>query len=188
LDEVMIGRERELAAADDFVEGLTEGATALVFEGDPGIGKTTLWTASIARAEQRGCRVLSCRPVEAEARLSYAALADLLSPLTEEEFGDLPVPQRRAIDAALLRIDTRGARVDQRAVSAAVASLLIACADMRPVVVAVDDVQWLHTSSARVLAYAVRRLGFAPVGVLVSVRSDDATTDPLAARRSSRPV
>ena len=79
------------------------------------------------------------RSPEAEARLSYAALADLLSSLEEDAFRGLPDPQRRAIDAALLRADTRGERVNQRAVSAAVASLLLACAGRCPVVVAVDD-------------------------------------------------
>jgi DNA-binding CsgD family transcriptional regulator len=176
----MIGRERELTAADGFLDSLTDGAAALVLEGEPGIGKTRLWAATIARAEQRDCRVLSCRPAEAEARLSYAALADLLSPVEEPAFRGLPRPQRRAIEAALLRADTRGERVDQRAVSAAVASLLVACARERPLVLAIDDVQWLDSPSARVLAYAVRRFDYAPVGVLVSVRSDGGGPDPLA--------
>src|SRR5438876_7903299 len=179
----MTGRERELAAADDFLDGLAEGAAALVLEGEAGIGKTTLWAATIARAEQRGFRVLSCRPAEAEAKLSYAALADLLSPL-EKAFRILPGPQRRAIDAALLRDDPRGERVDQRAVSAAVASLLIAYTGERPVVVAVDDLNWLDSSSARVLACAVRRLDSAPVGLLASVRSDGGAADPLALDRA----
>jgi DNA-binding CsgD family transcriptional regulator len=180
----MIGRERELAAADDFLDGLAEGAAALVLEGEPGIGKTTLWAATVARAQERGCRLLGCRPAEAEAKLAYAALADLLAPLDGEELRGLPDPQRRAIDAALLRADTRGERVDQRAVSAAVASLVVACARERPVVVAIDDVQWLDSSSARVLAYAVRRLDSAPVGVLVAVRSDGGALDPLALDRA----
>jgi ATP/maltotriose-dependent transcriptional regulator MalT len=180
----MIGRERELAVADDFLDGLADGAAAVVLEGEPGIGKTTLWVATIARAEQRGCRVLSCRAAEAEAKLSYAALADLLSPVDEEAFGGLPGPQRRAIDAALLRADTRGGRVDQRAVSAAVASLLIACARERPLVVAIDDVHWLDSSSARVLAYAVRRLDSAAAGVLVSLRSEGGASEPLELDRA----
>ena len=181
----MIGRERELAAADDFLEGLAEDAAALVLEGEPGIGKTTLWAATIARAEQRGFRVLSCRPTEAEANLSYAALADLLSPLEENAFRFLPGPQRRAIDAALLRTDPLGERVDQLAVSAAVASLLTARAGERPgVLVAIDDLNWLDSSSARVLAYAVRRFDSSPVGLLVSVRNDGRRADPLALDRA----
>jgi DNA-binding CsgD family transcriptional regulator len=180
----MIGRERELAVADDFLDGIAEGASALVLEGDAGIGKTTVWAATIARAEPRGLRVLSCRPTEAEAKLSYAALGDLLSPLGEEAFRVLPDPQRRAIDAALLRADPRGERIDQRAVSAAVASLLISCSGERPVVIAVDDLNWLDSSSARVLAYAVRRFDSAPIGLLVSMRKDGGAADPLALDRS----
>src|SRR6266581_8917440 len=117
----MIGRERELVAVDEFLDGLAEGTAALVIEGEPGIGKTTLWMTTIERAEGRGCRVLSCRPVEAEARLSYAALADLLRSVEQEAFVGLPGPQRRAIDVALLRADAPESVVDQRAVSAAVA-------------------------------------------------------------------
>jgi len=179
----MIGRERELAVADDFLDRLVEGASALVLEGEAGIGKTTLWAATIARADERSSQVLCCRPTEAEAKLSYAALSDLLSPLQEEAFRILPGPQRRAIDAALLRTDPRGERVDQRAVSAAVASILIACSGERPVVVAIDDLNWLDSSSARVLSYAVRRFGSAPIGLLVSARGGDGS-DPLVLDRA----
>lgn len=155
-----------------------------MLEGEPGIGKTTMWWATIARAESRGFRVLSCRPGEAEAKLSYAAVADLLSPLEEDEFSALPDPQRRAIDAALLRADTPGSRVDQRAVSAAVSSLLIACAERSPTIVAIDDAQWLDSSSARVLTYAARRLDSVPAGVLVSVRTDAEVSNPLELARA----
>jgi DNA-binding CsgD family transcriptional regulator len=180
----MVGRERELAAVDEFLVGLVADTRALILAGEAGIGKTTVWSAAIERAEERGYRVLACRPAEAEARLSYAAVCDLLAPLDEADFQCLPQPQRRSVDAALLRADLGGARVDQRAVSAGVASLLRVLASKLPVVVAVDDAQWLDPSSARVLGYAVRRLRSSPVGILVSVRDDGNGIDPLELERA----
>ena len=181
----LVGRDRELAAVDEFLGGVASGPAALIFAGDAGIGKTTVWSSAVERAEARGYVVLACRPAQAEARLSYAALGDLLGPLTETEFEGLPDPQRRAIDAALLRADAGDGRVDQRAVSAAVASLLRSIGERHPVVLAIDDVQWLDASSARVLAYAIRRLDrTTPVGVVVSVRVDSDDGDPLALGRA----
>jgi predicted ATPase len=98
--------------------------------------------------------VLACRAAESEARLSYAALGDLL----DFELPDLPTPQRRARDAALLRAEVEGAPPDQRAVSLASLGVLRALAASAPLIVAIDDVQWLDTPSARVLAFVVRRL------------------------------
>jgi AAA ATPase-like protein len=131
-----------------------------------GIGKTTLWHAGVSIARTRGLRVLSCRAAASEARLSYAALGDLF----DFELPDLPAPQRRAMDAALLRAEVEGAPPDQRAVSVASLGVLRALATSGPVIVAIDDVQWLDAPSARVLAFVVRRLEDAPIRVLVARR------------------
>jgi predicted ATPase len=79
--------------------------------------------------------------------------------------GRLPWPQRHALGAALLR-DSVGEGIDLRAVGAAVVSVLTEMSRSGPVLVAVDDAQWLDRPSARVLAFAARRLGRAPVGFL----------------------
>ena len=75
---VVVGRERELADLDEFLDTVLAGTATLVIEGEPGIGKTTIWQAGIAGARERSWRVLESRPVESEAKLSYAALGDLL--------------------------------------------------------------------------------------------------------------
>ena len=41
MPDTVVGRERELEAAAELLESLKGGAGALVFEGEPGIGKTT---------------------------------------------------------------------------------------------------------------------------------------------------
>jgi hypothetical protein len=143
----ILGRDAELAEVQDFLETVPGGASALILEGTAGIGKTTLWHAGVSFARARGYRVLSCRAAEPEARLSYAALGDLL----DFELPDLPAPQARALQVALLRAEVEGAPPDQRAVSVATLGVLRALATADPVMIAIDDVQWLDAPSARVL-------------------------------------
>jgi hypothetical protein len=162
----ILGRERELAEVRSFIGSVPDGPSALLLGGAAGIGKTTLWHAGVSSARARGHRVLSCRAAESEARLSYAALGDLF----DFELPDLPAPQQRALDAALLRAELEGAPPDQRAVSVASLGVLRALAASGPVLVAIDDVQWLDVPSTRVLAFAVRRLEDAPIGILVALR------------------
>jgi hypothetical protein len=100
-DEIL-GRDVELAAIASWFDRLVAGPVALVLEGEAGIGKTTLWEAGVAAARRRGVPVLACRPVEAEATLSFAALGDLLDRVLDEVLGALPGPQGRALEVALL--------------------------------------------------------------------------------------
>ncbi len=170
MSDRVVGREEELRVASEFVEEIERGAAALAFEGEPGIGKTTLWRAAAVLAEERGCRVMVSRPAAPERRLSFAALADLVGAVEAEVFARLPSPQRLALDVALLRAESERGIVDPRAVSAAVLSLVTALALDARVVLAIDDVQWLDPPSARALQFVVRRLDRRRVGVLVSAR------------------
>jgi DNA-binding CsgD family transcriptional regulator len=177
-DEIL-GRDAELAAIASYLDRLEAGPVALVLQGEAGIGKTTLWEAGVATAHRRGYPVLACRPVEAEATLSFAALGDLLDRVLDEVLGALPGPQRRALEVALLRVDAGEDPADRRAVSVATLGVLRLLAGSGPLVVAVDDVQWLDGPSARVLEFAVRRLTHEPVGLLVSVRTTGGQAVPL---------
>lgn len=177
--QIIIGRESELAALWRFLDSIHAGPAALLLSGDPGIGKTTVWKEGVAGALQKSYRILACRPVEAETRLSYAALGDLLEPALEEALPTLPEPQRQALEVALLRAASSKVRPDQRAVSLAVLGCLRSLASSSPVVVAIDDVQWIDPPSARVLQFVVRRLNQEPVGFLTAVRGAGAEDDPL---------
>jgi DNA-binding CsgD family transcriptional regulator len=153
---------------------------ALVIEGEPGIGKTAVWQVVFAQAAIRGLEVLSCRPVQAEAKLAFASLSDLLAPIMDEGAAALPLPQRNALEVAMLRAPPLGAPPDRRAVGTAVYSLLRRRAVDAPVVVAIDDVQWLDRASASALSFALRRLEGSPVRVLLAVRVEPGTPgDPL---------
>jgi predicted ATPase len=71
--------------------------------------------------------------------------------------------------AALLIEEPEGGPQDQRAIGVALHRVLLRLAEEAPVVVAVDDLQWLDRASRSVLEFAMRRLE-APVGLLASAR------------------
>ena len=105
----VLGRTDEIAAIDDFLDGLADGVSTsfwvLLIMGVLGIGKTTLWDHALGRGRARGMRVLVARPVEAETPLGFAALSDLFADLPNAVIDELPPPQRRALRVALLRED-----------------------------------------------------------------------------------
>jgi tetratricopeptide (TPR) repeat protein len=177
---LLFGRDRELGRVELCLEEMASGPTWLALVGEAGMGKTTVWRAGIRSALARGYRVLIGGPVEAEAALSYAGLADLLAGVEEDVFAALPDPQRRAIDVALLRAEPEGRAPEPRAVFMAFTTVLRLLAERTPVVVAVDDLQWLDGPSARALNYAVRRASDLPVGILAAVRvqEDPASNEP----------
>jgi DNA-binding CsgD family transcriptional regulator len=168
----IVGREEELELLRGFLADTAAGPLALVLEGEPGIGKTTLWWAAVVGARARSYRVLACRPAGAEAQLSFSALGDLLAGTLEETLHELPAPQRRAIEVALLLEETSGSPPDQRAIALAFLGILRLLARSGPVLIAVDDAQWLDAPSASVLEFALRRLGAEPIVLLATFRQD----------------
>jgi DNA-binding CsgD family transcriptional regulator len=177
----IIGRDTELAAVDEFLAGVPTGPGVLLLEGVAGAGKTTLWNAAAAGARQRGFRVLSCRAAATEAKLSFGGLDDLLEGVVGEVSDSLPEPQRQALDAVLLRGPSTSA--DARTVCRAVLETVRLLAGSGPVVLAVDDVQWLDRPTAQVVEYMVRRLSGEPVGVVLAWRSAPADALPLGLAR-----
>jgi DNA-binding CsgD family transcriptional regulator len=174
----LVGREVELARVDAFLHDTGSGAPrALLIEGEAGAGKTALWSAGLTSARARGYRTLVAQPAEIETALSFAGLADVLEPVLEETLPHLPEPQRRALEIALL-LRSESETPDRRALATAVLNALRALAAASPVIVAIDDVQWLDTSSGSVLAFAARRLGVVPVTFMLSRRVDDDVVAP----------
>ncbi len=153
---MLVGRSQELAALDELVADLlANGGRALLLHGDAGIGKTTLLEALVERCGDQVV-VLRARGVETEAELAFSALADLLTPLAGG-LSELPAPQSAALAAALaLGPPAPG---DRMAVCVATLGLLRAAAAARPLMVVVDDVQWLDDASLECVLYAARRAG-----------------------------
>jgi DNA-binding CsgD family transcriptional regulator len=165
-------RPTESRTIAGFLAAAISEPSALLIEGEPGIGKTTLWLEALELAREKGFQVLSARAAAAESVLAYTALADLLDGVPAAAWADLPDPQRFAVDQVLMRADNDTA-TDQRAVAAAFLSVVEYLADDGPLLLAIDDLQWIDPSSMHVVAFAARRLT-GPIGILGSVRTDGA--------------
>jgi DNA-binding CsgD family transcriptional regulator len=175
-----VGRQIERAALGSFLDDLPAGPSALLLEGEPGMGKTTLWTEGLELARARRQLVLSCRPSGSDAELAFVGLADLFGELPPASVEGLPAPQRDALEIALGRRPRGDRRLDARAASMAALGVLQSVARDDVVLVAVDDVHQLDASSARVLTFAIRRLSSEPVGLLLA-RSAVEEAPPLGA-------
>jgi DNA-binding CsgD family transcriptional regulator len=171
----ILGREAEVQAVGRFLRG--PAPAALVLEGPAGIVKTTVWRAGLEDARGLGHRVLVTRPSEVETAPAMAGLMDLLGEVFDEHGDVLPAPQRSALAVALLRETRDHAEVQPGAVSAAALALLRQAAEASPVVVAIDDLQWLDRATAATLTFALRRLGEASVLLLATARSEDGAQD-----------
>jgi DNA-binding CsgD family transcriptional regulator len=172
-----VGRQTELASINAIIGRAEDGPLAVVLEGEAGIGKSTLWQAGVEVARARGYRVLSSRPAEAERRLTHAGLGDLFENVLDRVLPRLPAPRRHALEVALLvEEDARG--FDPRTLGVAVRSALEVLATEAPVVVAIDDVQWLDPSSASALAFALRRMDEHAILVLVTRRLGERSETP----------
>ena len=156
-DGGIVGRDEELQAIFSFLEQRAAPA-ALLIEGEAGIGKTTLWLAAVEGARELSYVVLSASPAEKEATFAYSAVGDLLEYVLDEALAELPGPQRRALEVALLRREPEGPPPEQHTLGVALLGVLRTLSEARPVLLCVDDIQWLDPSSAAVLEFAARRL------------------------------
>ena len=166
----IVGREDELAAVRELLDAADQGLSALVLEGEAGIGKTTLWLAGVEAARERGLRVLTARPAEAERGLAHAVLGDLFEGVLDEVLPALSPPRRRALEGALLLDEPPEEAVDPRTIGVAVRTALQVLAEETAVVLALDDVQWLDPSSTSALVFALRRLEGDRVRLLLARR------------------
>ena len=165
-----IGRDVELDAIQELLAGLDEGPRGLFLLGPPGIGKTKVWAEGVELARSRGLRVLTTRPAGADARVAFAALRDLVGDAAEELLPELPAPQRHALAVALLLEEPGPKAPEPDALSASFVGALRLLGRPQPLLVAVDDAQWLDASSRALLTFALRRLDDDRVGVLATVR------------------
>lgn len=172
-------RPAEWARVRDFTAAFSDTPTALAITGEAGAGKSTLWHAGIGEATAAGYQVLRSEPTACESDLSFAGLSDLLAESPALLTSDIPSPQREALETAMLLRPAGAEPPTERAVGLGTLAVLRACAADGPTLIAIDDVHWLDEASLNALVFAVRRLGAAPISLLVSVRTET-PGDPLA--------
>ncbi|QCX81779.1 Putative HTH-type transcriptional regulator [Streptomyces sp. YIM 121038] len=164
------GRDFEKATFARVLRGAREGSGAtLTLWGDPGIGKTALLEHAAATAT--GFTTLSCRGTRVEEPLAFAALHALLRPVADR-IDALPAAQAAALGAALGR---GGARPDRFLIAVATLTLLSELAAEQPLLITVDDAQWLDGPTTACLAYVARRLDREPVALLVATGQEAPT-------------
>ena len=86
----LVGREYELGAIVGLLSAPDRLPGDAVLPGEAGMGKTTLWLDGVDAAADRGYRILSSRPSEAETRFSFAGLTDLLGDAAGDVLPQLP--------------------------------------------------------------------------------------------------
>jgi DNA-binding NarL/FixJ family response regulator len=173
-------RPAEWRRVCEFAAGVRASPAGLALQGEAGAGKSTLWRAGVDAAAEAGHRLLRSEPSESESDLSFAGLSDLLTGVLPSVATEIPAPQREALEVALLLRPAGAEPPTARAIGLAVLAALRSCLSEGPVLIAVDDVQWLDEASQDALAFAVRRVPDGPLSLLVAARTE-AAADPLTA-------
>jgi DNA-binding CsgD family transcriptional regulator len=169
---MLVGRELQRGLIDELIERARTGAAStVVLSGDPGIGKTALLEYAVERAGDM--TVVRALGLETEAELEFSALHELCRPLLDL-LDEIPDRQAEALRGALGLAPVEIA--DRFMIGAATLSLLGAAAERQPLLVVVDDAQWLDRSSADALIFATRRLEADRVCALFACRAGEERT------------
>lgn len=174
---MLIGREHELRALDERIDAASQGGSALVLRGDAGIGKSLLLDEARTHATGRGFRVLTTAGVQSESHLPFAALQRLLHPVLDA-VERLPESQSTAVRVAFGLSD--GSAPAPFLLALAVLHVLGEVAAHAPLLLLIDDAQWLDDPTAHALAFIARRIESDPVVMLVAIR-DGVEGHPLEA-------
>jgi len=192
----LIGRDGEITEISAILLATCGAPSALIITGADGIGKTAVWRHVVDSAPP-SWKVISCQPARAESPLAFSALDDLLSDVAGQVLPLLPGPCIHALEAALLREPAPSALHDGRAddhevlpeprlVARGVLDALRILSADGPVLIAIDDANWLDRASSAVLEYCFRRLQNEPVAILLTVRDTTAAV-PLRLDRALPP-
>ncbi|PZG24133.1 LuxR family transcriptional regulator [Micromonospora craterilacus] len=168
----LFGRHAEVEQLSDFVTGVRNRGDAWLIRGEPGVGKSSLIAAAADLAVAAQMRLLRASGSEFEADVSYSCLNQLLLPV-HADLERLPPGPREALAVALgFRA---GPPPDALLVCNAALLLVKAVAADVPVVLLVDDIQWIDRASAVVLSFIARRLDGCRAGLLASARTGTAS-------------
>ena len=178
----LLEREHELAAIDAALTRAQAGAgTALLIEGEAGIGKSTLARRAAELAGAMDIRVLRARGGELERDLPYGVVVELFGQVARDGSARALFAGPARIAAPLFSLhagasdapdDPDRDGVDPIAHVHGLFWLVLNLVENAPLVIVVDDAQWADEPSLRFLHHLVRRIAELPVVVIVAMRSD----------------
>ncbi len=171
----LIGRNAELDVLRRLITNINDEGASVLVRGQPGVGKSSILRAASEIAREREALVLATSGIESEAMLPFVGLHQLLRPLMSAS-GSLPAPQRRALSTAFGQ--RRGTPPELFLTALAALTLIVDAAGSQPIVLLVDDVQWLDGPTNDVLSFVSRRLSDDPVIMISGLR--DGHTVPLS--------
>ena len=163
----LLGRAEEQSLLTSLLDEVGDRGQALVFRGEPGIGKSRLLSVAARAARERGMTVLRRAGVQSEAHVPFAGLHQLLRPVRERVV-ELPPVQRDALDAAFGL--TGEVAPEHYRIAMASLDLVSDVAGDAPVLLVVEDAHWLDRPTADVLAFVARRIESDPIVLLAAAR------------------
>src|SRR5215468_6214255 len=173
----LLERDAELARLSALLEQARAGSGSVVaVSGPAGIGKTELLAAVHRLAADRGFRSLRARGRELEAEMAFSVVRQLLEqPVMSASAGErrriLAGPARAG--AGALGLAAGDAPASEFAAVHGLYWLCVNLADRQPLLLTVDDLQWLDGPSLSWLAYLGPRAAESPMLVVLTVREGD---------------
>jgi DNA-binding CsgD family transcriptional regulator len=175
---MLLDRQTEQRELDLLLQRARAGTSgAMLLCGEPGIGKTAL--LGYAAEQAVSMRILRTTGIEAEAELAFGGLYALLRPLADRLDAQ---PDRYAALQAALGLEDHGMAPGRLAVAVATHELLVTAAEQQPLLLLLDDLQWLDRPTLDTLAFAIRRLGDDAIACVLAGRPDSPAIDGISAR------
>ena len=163
----LVGRDAELVHLDAWLDSVVNGRSRpLLLEGEPGVGKTSLLHAARARARGKGMGTVAVTAIPTAVTLALAGLGAVVGPLGAR-FAGLAAD---VIGPLQLALGDPSLDVNPLALCGGLVALLAAAAEDQPIVIIIDDGQWLDPSSVDVIVAAFQGLALDQVGLLIAVR------------------
>ncbi|MEP7049351.1 MAG: protein kinase [Pseudomonadota bacterium] len=202
-----VGRAAAMAQLFDAFQRSTEGSSSLLWlEGTSGIGKTTLIERFGRTLEQQGRALVLRSGARHSTSVPFPVFDELIDELSEWLAGQSPGSISALLPAntehlarlfpALLRVPAvarsmagggaRNAAEIRLQASDAVRELIRRLCARQPLVLLIDDIQWLDADSAELIAAVLRDPEPPPVLLLGAVRTDDGTFPPVLRKLEAR--
>jgi DNA-binding CsgD family transcriptional regulator len=163
----LLGRRAECEFLDAaLADALGGRSRVVVLRGEAGSGKSALLDYLVERTD--GWRVANVVGVESEMELAYSGLHQLCAPILDH--ADLPIPQRDALGTVFGR--RSGPAPDRFLVGLATLTLLAEVAEAQPLLLVIDDAQWLDAASAQIILFVARRVLAERIAIVCAARSD----------------